>query len=171
MLDTRERKFTAALLRLSPFMHRRFTFVLRYYGTDLALRPEDIIQETAVDAYRNFCLPQYEGYSEERLILEKMMNKVSECVQAAKRRKAATVSLEKASTRPLSDPYRSFLTQDLLNYLYKHTEPVTWQICFFIKEGLTYKEIAHVLSLTVGTVKMRISRLRKELKALDLRPD
>lgn len=58
------------------------------------------------------------------------------------------------------DPLQPYIDRDRLARLYETMDPETKRICELHCEGFKHREIAEMLSLPVGTVKMRLQRLK-----------
>jgi len=157
-------------IRLTPALGSLFAKIIQSYNGDRAEMVEDLLQIAAEQSWWYSQQRQNENYHIEVLIWLRAHAVVSAYVRAAKKERRVSITDPEMSSY-LPNPYQFLLNKDVLNYLYKHPDTLTWKICFLIREGWTYTQIAKVLDVTVATIKMRIYRLKEELKIYDLRPD
>jgi RNA polymerase sigma factor (sigma-70 family) len=170
MTQQRELQFAEAYKRLTPVLTRHFSQAVNKGGCDRAKTADDLIQMTAFRAWKHCRSEKYRSYPVDALISLEAHN-----VLHAYRRsiRVQVQSLSKAAefASALPDGHRFLQLREVHQYLYKHADPLTWQICVLILEGWSYGEIGKVIGRTEGAIKMRLLRLRQTLKKQDLRPD
>jgi DNA-directed RNA polymerase specialized sigma24 family protein len=170
MTQQRELQFVEAYKRMTPVLTRLFSQAVNKTGGDRAKTVDDLVQMTAVRALTSWRLEKYRTYNVDALISLKahhVLHAYRRSIQ--KQVQSLSEAAEFASTLP--NGHRFLQLREVHLYLYKHADPLTWQICVLILEGWSYEEIGKVIGRTEGAIKMRLLRLRQTLKKQDLRPD
>lgn len=166
----RDIQFALVFERLTPTLTLFFSNVIRKYDGDRESKADTLVQVVAEQGLRDSRLDQFAKYPVEVLIWLKVRNVASAYVQSSKKRIIAS----KATTGRIADilgPIQYLSFQEVQNYLYKHADQLTWQICSLIRDGWSYHQIAQVLDLSEETIVMRIYRLEQELKQHNTRLD
>jgi hypothetical protein len=170
MTEARKKQFIESFVRLTPTLSIRLAKVIRTNKRDRAQMVDDLLQVVAEQTWRYMQLPQNDQYQVEVLIWLRVDAVISTYVRSTKKMKHPEPLNPEVSCQ-LPGPYQFLLQRQVLNYLYIHSDTLTWQICVFIREGWTYKQIAKVIKISENAIKMRIHRLKEELKIYDLRDD
>ena len=160
----RDLEFALAFERLTPKLHKLFSNGIQFCNGDKAQLADDLVQQTVEPALRNSRLPQHAHQSVEWLIMQKAYNVLFEHLRSVKK-KVPHLRLE-AAVKSCSDqnPYKTLVNRELLDTIHEKIDRITWLICYLIYEGYEYKEIAGILDISEGTIKMCMYRLRATLK-------
>lgn len=168
--QNRDHQLVAAFVKLTPTLRKIFMRNIQKHNGDKAKKVEDLLQITAEKALLNSREAQYSKYTCECLVWQKAFNVLFTFVQSCRRQPVPLVGdPDIASQSP--NPYKSLLSREFFNYLNRYAGSLTYQICFLIGEGWSYKEIGRMLNISEGQIKMRIHRLKLELRSTDLKPD
>lgn len=166
----RDIQFAAIFVRLTPVLTRFFANTIRKYGGDGEAKADILVQIVAEQALRDSRLEQFTKYTVEVLIWFKAGNVASAYVQSSRKRMMAQGTISRL-TGGIPGPTQYLSFQEVQHHLYKHSDRLTWQICFLIREGWSYHQIAQALDISVDDIMMRLYRLEQELKQRDSRPD
>jgi len=150
--------------RLTPKLDKVFSRVIRQFPGDRAVEVKDLKQETVRGALKNSRLPQYEGYSCERLIFEKAYNVLYDYCHPPQKKVPAFLLEEAENKAGHQDPYRELINRQWLESIYRKVDRQTWIICYLDYAGYKLEDIATHLGITLGAVKMKIYRVRQRLK-------
>jgi|GEM_PF-3929526 len=159
----RDHVFIREFERLTPKLEIFFSRAMRIFQGDLAVEVDDLIQETGKGALMNSRLPQYEGYSCERLIFEKAYRVLHSYYHPPLKKVPALLLKVVKNKASSQDVYTDVVNRQWLESIYQWVDPITWIICYLDYAGYKYAEIADHLGLTIPAVKMRIHRLRQKL--------
>jgi len=160
----RDYEFIEAFERLTPKLDRFFSKGLRTFHGDSATEVDDLIQETGKKALENSRLSQYSTYTCDRLIFEKAYNLLYE-YRHPPQKKVPALSLEEVENHSSGqDPYRDVVNRKWLESIYEKVDRTTWIICYLVYAGYKYEEISLHLGISIGMIKMRIHRLRRNMK-------
>jgi DNA-directed RNA polymerase specialized sigma24 family protein len=160
----RDLEFIDEFKRLTPRLEKVFSKAIGLFRGDRAVEVKDLQQETGRAALKNSRLPQYDGYTCERLIFEKAYNVVYEyCHPPLK--KMPALPLEEAENQAMNqDPQQDLINRQWLERIYRKVDRRIWIICYLEYEGYKQEEVAAHLGITVGALKMKLSRARERLK-------
>jgi RNA polymerase sigma-70 factor, ECF subfamily len=133
---------------------------------------EDVMQEAIVRAYRFF--DGYRGSNPRAWLLTVVRNSAYTFLQQNRARELGTEFDEELHTEPASSGRASDTPEVLLlrsaqqRFLNEAVEalPVEFREVFLLREmeGLSYKEIAELARIPIGTVMSRLSRARRQLQ-------
>ena len=127
---------------------------------------DDLVQETYLRAWRSF--DKFEPGTNCRAWLFRIFFYVRSEYRRSQARQPLVFSLDyvKESTLPAQINTSSDVTLEEINLAFKELpEPFRIAVLLSDVEGLTYREIAEVLNVPVGTVMSRLSRGRRMLRA------
>jgi len=160
----RDLEFGDEFERLTPKLHRLFWRSIRTFRGDPEVEVvDDLLKETAKEALHNSRLPQYVDYTYERLIFEKAYNVMHKYCHPPQKN-IRVLSLEEAEDQvSAQDPYYDLITRKWLERVYTKVKPETWIICYLTYAGYRPEEIAVHLGITVPELKLRLSRVKKDL--------
>ncbi len=151
--------------RRTPKLEKMFSRAIRMFPGDRAVEVNDLLQETARGALKNSRLPQYDGYSCERLIFEKASNLLYDYFHPPLK-KVPALPLEEAENQAgQQDQNRDLVNRQLLRQIHGQVKRQTWIIFYLDYEGYKQEEIARYLGITVGAVKMKVYTARQLLKS------
>jgi len=159
--------------------YNRRVYNLAYRLTSNPEKAKDISQEAFIKIYRS--LERYDpAYKFSSWLLKTVSNL---CIDYHRSRQTATASLERiiesgAESAILSDANLKASTEDVIEEKLEQLElraviqegiellPMDYKSVLVLRhiQSLSYKEIAHILNLPMGTIKARIFRARKLLK-------
>jgi RNA polymerase sigma-70 factor (ECF subfamily) len=149
---------------LDRYERRVYNLVLRMLGDPSDA--EDAAQEVFVHVYRS--LKGFQGKSRLDTWIHRIA--VNVCLQRRRKRKLPTVELmeEDLLSTPEDDPFRSAareeLSRQVAGALEELTEAQRDVVLLHGMQGLSYAEVAEVLSCPVGTVKSRLNAAFKRLR-------
>lgn len=159
--------------------YNRRVYNLAYRLTSNPEKAKDIAQEAFIKVYRS--LDKYDpSYKFSSWLLKTVSNL---CIDFHRTRQTATASLEKiiesgAESAILSDATVKASTEEVIEERLEQLElktviqegiellPMDYKSVLILRhvQSLSYKEIAQILNLPMGTIKARIFRARKLLK-------
>jgi RNA polymerase sigma-70 factor (ECF subfamily) len=135
---------------------------------------EDVMQEAIVRAFRFF--DGFSGTNPRAWLLTVVRNSAYSFLQQNRPRELGTEFDEELHTEPASNGRTSETPEVLLlrsaqqRFLNEAVEalPVEFREVFLLREmeGLSYKEIADLARIPIGTVMSRLSRARRQLQAV-----
>jgi RNA polymerase sigma-70 factor (ECF subfamily) len=144
--------------------HQDSVYHLAYRMTRSAAEAEDLAQEAFIRAYRTLCLYQ-PRYSFKNWVMTICANLARNRMRgAARRRQAEEEHLHREDgTGDRASEQRRGVVEAALSRL-----PESLRVPFVLRhvEGLSYEEIARVLSLGISAAKMRVARGRDAFAAL-----
>jgi RNA polymerase sigma factor (sigma-70 family) len=158
-LTLMEEVFSKVLKDQSNGLHVYFFSRLTSCNEDRAQTAEDLVQDTAKLAY---------PYRDDPKWTNRLKNLIWTAARTAwsrywRRYKSkfdfGSIEEQIGKDEP-QDPLQPFIDKDRLERLYETMDPTTRRICQLYCEGYKNKEIARMLSLPVGTIKMRLQRLK-----------
>jgi RNA polymerase sigma-70 factor (ECF subfamily) len=128
---------------------------------------EDVLQETCLRAFR--ALEDYRGGEAKSWLLAIVRNLCHDCIRRHRSGKAISVepeqleTIESESMPPLEQLEKSSDAQHLRRAIERL--PVDYRETLIMREfeGLSYKEIAQVAGVPMGTVMSRLARAREKL--------
>ena len=135
---------------------------------------EDVMQEAVVRAFRFF--DGFNGNNPRAWLLAVVRNAAYSFLQQNRARELGTEFDEDAHSAPSSDTPEVLVLrsaqQRMLNQAVDAL-PVEFREIFVLREmeGLSYKEIADIARIPIGTVMSRLSRARRQLQATVARRD
>lgn len=147
-------KIREAKLRLHSFFLRH----TEKNEGDKAESADDLVQETIEKALPYSRLPKYASRLED-LIWIVAWNVLCLHYKKGKNKVPPHHAREELRKQIHRDPIPDFINKDRWEKLKKTMAPTTWTICHLRSKGYEYREIAEMLSLSEGAVKMRIQRL------------
>jgi RNA polymerase sigma-70 factor (ECF subfamily) len=160
-----------SLMRTS---HKR-AYTLAYRLTGNAAEAEDLVQESFVRAFRFF--HRYDDGLPFTSWLYRIMTN-AHIDQVRRKGKIRTTSLEQAGSDGLSnweiadasssadrEMMQGAVSEDVQNALGGMTAEFRTAVLLADVEGMAYEEIAEVMNTSVGTVRSRIHRGRKQIKS------
>jgi len=159
---------------MKRYERRLFAFIVNLVGSPQ--EAEDILQDTFLRAYRNRA--QWNGRRAKfsTWLYTIAINRARDVLRKRRRFMARSLDEEAGEGRELSDvvpdrresPRRSAERAELSSRLMKACQSLPRQLREVLLlsecEGLDYREIAGVIGCSVGTVKSRAFRARKELR-------
>jgi RNA polymerase sigma-70 factor (ECF subfamily) len=158
----RRREFERAIL-----VHLDEVFRYACRVTQDATRAEDMAQEAFLQAWASF--DRFEPGTNARAWLYSILHHVLSHARRAEARDRLTLGLDHAPEGVLS--YESSLPASLdarvVHEAFAVLDDNTRELLILAEvEGLTYRELANVLDVPLGTVMSRLSRARSRLRAL-----
>jgi DNA-directed RNA polymerase specialized sigma24 family protein len=149
--------------RLQKFFHMKITKArLKVVRKDLI---DHLCQETALAVLEKLKIEKYESFNISALIILKAGDVWSEYVSSTKA-KPPNEPMEYLENIPVNrESVLRFENADLLNNYHQKSNDLSWKMLVMHTEGYNYKEIANYFNTTEPSVKMRISRLKNNLKS------
>lgn len=150
--------------------HQQFLYNLALRATSNPHEAQDIVQEAFIRAWRS--IDQFRGQSSFRTWLYRITINLCYDRYPKLKRDRETLSLEVELHHPLQeDPLEQHMDQTQLRTLiHQHlkTLPELYRMVLLLRyqKELSYKEIAQILDMPMGSVKTAIFRAKQELKEL-----
>jgi RNA polymerase sigma-70 factor (ECF subfamily) len=153
-------QFERIARELGPAISR----IARSYAHTAAER-EDLEQEIAMAVWR--ALSSFRGASSERTFVLRIAHNRALTAMSRRRKRPEAEELDETVPHPAPDPeVLAGLSERMRRVIAAlHTLPLgPRQVLLLALEGLSHDEMAEVLGITAGTVAVRVSRARAELK-------
>lgn len=160
----RDLEFKQEFLRLTPWLLKLFSKVVRSYRGDRAVQVKDLLQDTAKAALINSRSPTYDGYTCKQLITRKAYNLVHEYGHPPQRKVPVEPMEAAAKKAGPQDLEQELINKRRLEEVYAKVPRRSWIICYLDYEGYKREEIADHLGISEEAVNSAISRVRGKLK-------
>ncbi len=149
--------------------HQRFVYNLALRSLGDANEAEDVAQEAFVRAWQ--ALPRFQGQAQFKTWLYRIVANLCFTRLPRLRRELAALSQEQVMdlpSDPLTDPAADMEATERRAFLHRQIEalPESYRLLVTLRfqQELSYEEIASIVSLPLGTVKVGIFRARQRLR-------
>ena len=157
--------FNKQLLKLNKFFHKKLRNAEMF--DQLEANKEDLIQTTALAVLTKLLIEKYNDYHLVKLIWLKAEDCWTDFYNYNKKNKGLSEPLcenEDHYGWHVTNIVPSLEASDEINLLKGRCDSESWQMLMMKSQGFGYKEIANKFNSTEAAVKMKLSRLRLELR-------
>jgi len=150
--------------RFEEFVRRyeKRLFALAYHHTGNHDRAEEIAQEAFLKAYLGF--DRFRGEAQVFTWLYRIV--VNLCIDDRRKRKPVEVPIDDLPISDGFDPDRADREMVLREALEQLAEPLRVCLILHDMDGFSYKEMARILRLPLGTVMSRMNSARRKLRKI-----
>jgi DNA-directed RNA polymerase specialized sigma24 family protein len=160
--------FSAAAKEELPTLHGIFYHALRncHFRGDIEDHIWDLIQITCLRAYRNSLKENLDHFTLPALLIIKARNEVANFYQSQEKEQRL-VGLDQFSEEACSDPdpYEQLVRREEMERLNRVVgKENDWVLLQEVTDGIPYRELAYARNTTEAAIKMKIFRLRQQLR-------